>query len=824
MDSKSPMVVLRQDGGVPATPSPSPATPPAFFVILKPGQPGDKNKEQQGILVSNQDLSVAAAAAVPKLPPPLITIAPGPAPAPKPLPVLKPHKASPMTPSVAPAVLPKEEEGLLAVKTELPNDYEMSAAGEHVGRVIVKEEEEEEEEDTDPIKPHPESLLGVAKAKLLKLKPWTNKTALQENDTPLPAGSDCPPNIPSDSLEKAAPTTPAARRLHRPSPQNMLHKLSLSLQRARSKQRPIAPRPPPDPAPAMAVPSGLPMSSKAAATPSPLPSAKKRRQRKVRFGKTGKASRKAAALASAAAALGPPDTSMQPDLEDVEGVLFVSFTRKDALDLHLGDQAQRGDPQPPPETPRPPQRKEAPESVPERISRLERKLLDDLRRLRHRQVIHPILQEVGMKLNSVDRRMDIDLKYLGVSLPLPPPVTCLGGEGGLVPKNTSPGGAVPSESALKNRSAFCSDALDEYLEAEGKLIDQRAASFSPSAACAPVTYQLPTKSTSYVRTLDSVLKKQAPPYTAPRPSPASKPTPATPKKHKPAPKHKPPSTAGKAKPGKPAPPVPRPVHPSARHKPSPKPAAKSKPLPLSSLLMAPPPPPPLPPSLDEVYQLGALPDSVSLKQDGLGRGPGSSNSRAQGLSKNMLKLMDLEDGALWEGRPRTFITEERAEVALSSLLTAQGTLKGKPLGRMITRRAPPCLNDFCRLGCVCSSLFQERRLPTHCRKLDCMFGCTCLKRKVVLVKAAVPKRKKQRKAEERADLIFYSALGEGEGGEAEERTDLIFYSALGEGEGGEEPVRSKHKKKRRRRKRRIEYSQYLLSHFHIQPFLLLLGV
>lgn len=233
-----------------------------------------------------------------------------------------------MTPSVAPAVQPKEEEGLLAVKTELPNDYEMSAAGEHVGRVIVKEEEEEEEEDTDPIKPHPDSPLGVAKAKLLKLKPCTNKTALQENDTPLPAGSDCPPNIPSDSPEKAAPTTPAARRLHRPSPQNMLHKLSLSLQRARSKQRPIAPRPPPDPAPAFAVPSGLPMSSKAAATPSPLPSSKKRRQRKVRFGKTGKASRKAAALASAASALGPPDTSMQPDLEDVEGVLFVSFTRK----------------------------------------------------------------------------------------------------------------------------------------------------------------------------------------------------------------------------------------------------------------------------------------------------------------------------------------------------------------------------------------------------------------------------------------------------------------------------------------------------------------
>lgn len=62
----------------------------------------------------------------------------------------------------------------------------------------------------------------------------------------------------------------------------------------------------------------------------------------------------------------------------------------------------------------------------------------------------------------------------------------------------------------KNLSAFCSDMLDEYLANEGKLIDERAASFSSQTVITPVVYELPTKSTSYVRTLDSVLKKQTP--------------------------------------------------------------------------------------------------------------------------------------------------------------------------------------------------------------------------------------------------------------------------------------------------------------------------
>lgn len=49
--------------------------------------------------------------------------------------------------------------------------------------------------------------------------------------------------------------------------------------------------------------------------------------------------------------------------------------------------------------------------------------------------------------------------------------------------------------------------LDEYLESEGQMICERAAAFSTHGED-PVVYQLPAKSSSYVRTLDSVLKKR----------------------------------------------------------------------------------------------------------------------------------------------------------------------------------------------------------------------------------------------------------------------------------------------------------------------------
>lgn len=65
-------------------------------------------------------------------------------------------------------------------------------------------------------------------------------------------------------------------------------------------------------------------------------------------------------------------------------------------------------------------------------------------------------------------------------------------------------------------------------------------------------------------------------------------------------------------------------------------------------------------------------------------------------------------------------------------LWTQGIIGGSS-STVIKRRAPPCLNDFCRLGCVCASLVQER-LQHHCGKPECMLRCDCLRRKVVLLK------------------------------------------------------------------------------------------
>lgn len=54
--------------------------------------------------------------------------------------------------------------------------------------------------------------------------------------------------------------------------------------------------------------------------------------------------------------------------------------------------------------------------------------------------------------------------------------------------------------------------------------------------------------------------------------------------------------------------------------------------------------------------------------------------------------------------------------------------------RIIKRRAPPCLNVFCRLGCLCASLLHQRR-HHHCGKPECMLGCSCLRRKVIALKS-----------------------------------------------------------------------------------------
>lgn len=59
----------------------------------------------------------------------------------------------------------------------------------------------------------------------------------------------------------------------------------------------------------------------------------------------------------------------------------------------------------------------------------------------------------------------------------------------------------------------------------------------------------------------------------------------------------------------------------------------------------------------------------------------------------------------------------------SQVLKVAQYLKNKAVGS-------ECGQEFCRLGCVCSSLEHPNSGPLHCRRPECMFGCTCFKRKI----------------------------------------------------------------------------------------------
>ncbi|XP_046901370.1 MAX dimerization protein MGA a isoform X4 [Hypomesus transpacificus] len=478
------------------------------------------------------------------------------------------------------------------------------------------------------------------------------------------------------------------------------------------------------------------------------------------------------------------DVNLQPNLEEVEEQLFVSFTSKEALEIHLGDTTQEVVPQ---KTFEP---VGVTETLEERIATLEEVLLKDLKLMKHRQVIHPVLQEVGLKMSLLDTKLSIDLQYLGVHLPIPQ-YSNIPGQSSEAP---SPSGSAvfvsrtgktkdvtqikgwrekfaPSESSessssssfkpdvvpssdgttTKNLSAFCSDMLDEYLANEGKLIDERAASFSQTVVN-PVTYELPTKSSSYVRTLDSVLKKQTqgptssiisdfiPPSKRPKLPPLGFRNQRRTKKEqmqdskenktkilttlttttsapKPPPKSapKPVQTSGSI--------VSQSVQPehTAPFTPNPKDTVQKKRKKKSKVSEGP---------------TGSSADMAPLESDSeLGPAANTIPNSSTVITKTMLKMKDLEDGVVWEGRHRTCITEERAEIALTSLFTLAGFVCENPTApvRIIKCRAPPCLNVFCRLGCVCSSLIRKKQI-THCAKTDCIFGCSCFRQKVVLLK------------------------------------------------------------------------------------------
>ncbi|XP_071334903.1 MAX gene-associated protein isoform X4 [Trachinotus anak] len=481
-------------------------------------------------------------------------------------------------------------------------------------------------------------------------------------------------------------------------------------------------------------------------TPTPKSSPWNRRRRKKinrRWANSRGKEWKTAAAASSTVVHSPSLTvALQPELDDVEGLLFVSFTSKEALEVHVSNKpANSSAPASPVSLLTQKQVQQTVEVIPEtdeeKIAHLEAILLQDLRVLKHRQVIHPVLQEVGLKLSSIDPTMSIDLKYLGVHLPLPPmklpeqgdstalslgdkrlPFISRTGKTSdmtkikgwknkfIKSKETSPSDC---DGLQKNLSAFCSNMLDEYLESEARQISERAAAFSTNPE-GSVAYQLPAKSSSYVKTLDSALKHRNAasrfPVGANRPCPLS---------------HKPLLYSALTSP---PPPLTSPATPVQ---------AGARPIQQSTYSHTQP---------GGLLTVGANAASQrsSTYHPGVSQRPVTSYGQNQGmahkptgLTKFQFKLLQMEIGALNQGVSRTQLTPDRLSVALSAILTKQ-MLPSQifKIPRYLKSKGgePECGQEFCRLGCVCSSLQHPNRGPLHCRRPECMFGCACFKRKI----------------------------------------------------------------------------------------------
>ncbi|KAF7656799.1 hypothetical protein LDENG_00035930 [Lucifuga dentata] len=484
------------------------------------------------------------------------------------------------------------------------------------------------------------------------------------------------------------------------------------------------------------------------------PGYSKRRKRMNRRWANSRGREEKAAAAAPSAVLSPSlSVAMQPEVDDVEGLLFVSFASKEALEIHVRDKAasslSSASPVPVSNHVQFKQTAaEIPETVDETISCLEAILLQDLQVLKHRQVIHPVLQEVGLRLNSLDPTKSIDLQYLGVCLPLPPTVhphhSCNGlalfhadeslsfisrtGKTCDVTKikgwknkfSRSKETSSKCDEPQKDLSAFCSNILDEYLESEAQQISERAAAFSTSAE-GSVAYQLPATSSSYVKTLDTALKHRnttaKPPAWANKPCPLShKPllysalvSPAPPLSISAASIRGEQLTSGQ-KQARPAAPARSPVATCGANA-----AFGSKDTPGSTNPVS--------------QRFSTSAQSVSQK-------PAVScgmTCRPPVISKLQLRLLELEKGVIKQGVSRTHLTPERLTVALSVILTAQMRLSQDmtiPSVPKHNSEDPKCGQEFCRLGCVCSSLQRPVRGTLHCRQPDCMFGCMCLKRNI----------------------------------------------------------------------------------------------
>ncbi|KAK3542258.1 hypothetical protein QTP86_021449 [Hemibagrus guttatus] len=441
----------------------------------------------------------------------------------------------------------------------------------------------------------------------------------------------------------------------------------------------------------------------------------------------------------------PLNIPLHPDLEDVEGMLFVSFVAKEALNIPVENKKQSESSMPSPSPTHGWSDNHEAEDVSlsetERIAKLEKILLLHLKQQKHRQVIHPCLQDVGMKLSLLDPKLPIDLQYLGVHLPLPPPLH--EGLDKMNPMSLSPSpdeaGCFVSRTGktndpkkikgwrdkfktktvvqsategLKNSSAFCSDMLDAYLENEAQQISDRVAVFSNCSA-SPVSYQLPSKSSSYVVTLDSLLKARSVSSNKDYSKPTDKILPRSPLRGPPN-IAVPLSSAG--------------LQYRLR-------GNREKGRKFARSFQA------------HQHAMSSASKSIRFVSRGvMKKQPGRWHTSAETTRhissvhrpmipvkvRNKMLLQEIEKEAIFDGKVRTHITTKRAKFALTALLNFKKSGK-RSRYNMHHKNEDACPEDFCRLGCICDSLYREVRGPTHCRRVECMFDCSCFKHKVLLL-------------------------------------------------------------------------------------------
>ncbi|XP_032882530.1 uncharacterized protein LOC116976744 isoform X2 [Amblyraja radiata] len=360
-----------------------------------------------------------------------------------------------------------------------------------------------------------------------------------------------------------------------------------------------------------------------------------------------------------------PGTS--PEKSSGEGFKFrkIKYTEKafnsgiwrtpqDALQSHVVEHVaeEPSNPIHPTADPQESEEEKIEEKKEETIEQLEEQLLEDLSHVDPIVITHPLREkeEVSFvsrtgKTNDFTKLKGWKQKLQGLLFP-----RLKGGKrqhsGSSISKQNQT--SAKPEYSLKNTSDFSSDKSDEYLENEEKIAQQSAALCVNKAS--KLVYQMPPKSSSYVHTLDSVLKSQSPQddcrgsrtFTRTSVSPQSISVGSVSKNTKQIQ-----MTLG-------------PVSDSKEQKSANNTKESSTPAKSAAKTS-------LPPSF--------APTSPPR------------------LSKKQIELMILENRAPWVEKPRTCITEERADASLVPLLAAQANSKGNNSGTVTACKLNRCRNS-----------------------------------------------------------------------------------------------------------------------------------